>query len=990
MTAPVIDPLPSPDVFWSEIFPRQEVVVWRAAASDLELVRASRRGSAALAALLTSRAGERPVHVTTAPPSARGKLGFSVESWADWSRYTTSLGELASDLVRESERPTGRCLYSQAMPVDLLPELADLTPFWFRDAARMHSTSTQLWMGGGGQRLAIHQDATHSVICLVSGRKEFLLFPPDQHFNLYTGPQQQLFKYPWRSVVDPLDFDPRAHPRFDEALAASRLVHLEAGDVMFLPAGWWHGVDSHDFNVMFNTRWLDFDAESFDNASASFAHAFLAARALDAPAKAAFRAELARTAFSRKPGPLTAGERERFLGELRAIASDAPTGEPGWDEPLVVAQEIEIALGRGGAIVGGPAGTHLLPWAYFPLLRAFAAPERPRVALGLLRCEFDVEEEPFMTEVRALHAAGALVGAPRELTTRCTPASAIAHVALSTAELPLHHRDAIERWIDIYGFGTEGDPYPYLTPDRQGVLGAAPSAEAVRGLERIVRGTLRARYRRELVRGSPAGVEYVVREARRCELASDGLGFVGPTSGAQTITWDHLEVLALFAEPRTLDDAFELVSRSFSTTRSVFDELVASWVSDGLLVERPRGPAISAPRTEPAASMYHPSSLMNVPLVERAFTDARFRHVTRGIDNRWLYDRHITLAPSGFRPFAGCVYHGARSRLAAWLPNRAGSARPFNPKDQLVREVWVAAHDYVHAWTYALVRELAPELGLCEAPITEKNVEAFAFAHLVTEAAATIGFDYWHLSLIELDRACPIGTRTPNFSTGYRQSSVAEFRRANPRFDPQRPEFLTEIVDAYCSGRISGFSVADALESPLLDHWISHELIYSSRQRRYIRRWLAHIAGDPSIAGDADRPLAADAPWQRALLARAGEAVHAFVKSGEPHAIDLVAPDRAWRTPASVRSDPRFTNLNLLERDDVARMCERPMCLEDSQLVFDQFLASFDYDAFDADKLPALASLRRIGDVPSLVALTRKERRLDPHPDEPTDFLFYA
>ena len=77
-----------------------------------------------------------------------------------------------------------------------------------------------------------HFDSPDNLACVVSGRRRFTLFPPEQLPNLYVGP---------------LDFTPPAHalrlldlahpayqayPRFREALAAALVVDLEPGDAV--------------------------------------------------------------------------------------------------------------------------------------------------------------------------------------------------------------------------------------------------------------------------------------------------------------------------------------------------------------------------------------------------------------------------------------------------------------------------------------------------------------------------------------------------------------------------------------------------------------------------------------------------------------------------------------------------------------------------------------------------------------------------------------
>lgn len=586
--------LPTPSVFWNDIFPAQTPVVWRGGAADFELVRLASRGEAELVEVLKQRSGHRPVVVTGAPPSAGGRLGFTAKEWVDWSRRTTTLSGALDDILEEARRPTGHCLYMQSANTrTALPELAEPTAAWHHDASRMFGDTSELWIGSGGQRVAIHEDSSHGMVVMVAGSKEFVLFPPDQEANLYTAPQK--LDSPWRSAVDPRAPDLARWPRFERAMATAQTIRIEAGDVLFVPAGWWHCVDSHGFNVMYNARWHDVDAATFAASGASFVHAVLAARRLAPDAAAAFRSALEDHAFSRAPGELDAGTRDRWLSQLRASASSTAatdTRPPAADDSLVVAADVRATFGDEGVVLADATGTrgHVLAWDLVPILQRFTSPMSSHDALADLRREFDVDADTLFACVRDLVAHGVLVRPDVDVDAaadarRCADA-ALAHVVLATAALPLHHRAAIQRRIDIHGFGVHGDPYPGVAPDDQGIFGAPMDAPRARVLEEVVRRSVHEHFGLALVADDLWSTPYVLHQRRSCAIGPQGLGFADPVSHAERrLRWEHLEVLAHFRRPTSPAEVFEEIRDTWTTTPEDFRALAASWIVSGALVQ---------------------------------------------------------------------------------------------------------------------------------------------------------------------------------------------------------------------------------------------------------------------------------------------------------------------------------------------------------------------------------------------------------------------
>lgn len=354
----------------------------------------------------------------------------------------------------------------------------------------------------------------------------------------------------------------------------------------------------------------------------------------------------------------------------------------------------------------------------------------------------------------------------------------------------------------------------------------------------------------------------------------------------------------------------------------------------------------------------HEESLLRVPLVASAMDDSRIRWTARPVDRRWSYLGHRGIASAGFRPFDGRVFFGAHSLTAQWLNDPEGSARRLNHDDQLVREILFLVHDYLHAWSVALIRQLEPDLGLGVRPVDEDNFESIVFCLLLTEAVATVGVDYWFLNAGDINRYCPLGSRIAGLTVGYRESLLAEYRRFLPELSVQDPRFVSYLNQIYCSGAWNGLDEDTLIRSPALHHWVSKELGYGVSQRTYCRQWLTHLfpaARSPTVS-DSD-VVECDRRWQRELTSMVAAATWRRVKADSlEDAIDVAPADATWRRTlrATETPDPRFTNISSCTSEQLDRLNGRAL----PPMVFDiakmQILARHDFSQTPAKTRAAL------------------------------------
>ncbi|MEM7157842.1 MAG: cupin-like domain-containing protein [Myxococcota bacterium] len=584
---------PTPDEFWNTIVPRHEPAVWRGAVSDMEIVKLARDGADPLLDRLSATCGDRRVHVTGCPPSAEGKMGFHETLWPDWSRRGSTFDAFIADLRTERAQPSGHCAYMQSAPIgSALPELLPLTSIWLADEQRMQAESRQLWMGSGGQRLAVHQDSTHSIICMVSGHKEFILFPPDQHRNLYTAPQGRLFEWPWRSRVDPRRPDLERYPRFADALAASRTIRIGPGDVLFLPAYWWHSVDSFGLNIMFNSRWLDVEASRLDDVTAAFAHGVVSARTLPPSLQERLRSEISTHALGDEvESALDDQERAPWIDALRAgtaVRASASARTLDWDRELELGPDVVATMGEAGVCLRNDdtGATRTLDWDFAPVLEQFGRPRTPADALRALQEQFDVDAAVLGEQLVELVAGGILVCTdPRQRTDDETRLRAtVAHTVLAARGLPLHHRRALRYALEIFAFLREGEPYPETEPAHRGVLGVPMLDANRRYLEGLVRERVQQRFGEELVPDDSWETPYRLDHTRSMTVGAGGLVLVGTSEQTLLLPWHEVEVLSEFREPRRPADVFAEIDAQWDTTQEQFRALVTRWIAWGALV----------------------------------------------------------------------------------------------------------------------------------------------------------------------------------------------------------------------------------------------------------------------------------------------------------------------------------------------------------------------------------------------------------------------
>lgn len=117
-----------------------------------------------------------------------------------------------------------------------------------------HVASSNLWLQATGDKTHLHWDAHMGALALIRGVKEITLFAPSDWPSLY--PIGSGFGINW-SRLDVFRWDEEKFPRYADAQPIHLTLH--AGEMLFLPATWWHAVHTTDASIGVNYWWKEPD-----------------------------------------------------------------------------------------------------------------------------------------------------------------------------------------------------------------------------------------------------------------------------------------------------------------------------------------------------------------------------------------------------------------------------------------------------------------------------------------------------------------------------------------------------------------------------------------------------------------------------------------------------------------------------------------------------------------------------------------------------------
>jgi ribosomal protein L16 Arg81 hydroxylase len=151
--------------------------------------------------------------------------------------------------------PESGVRYYYKNPTTMLPagvddsdRIAELQPYMAKSLAR------NLWISSSGLTVGLHFDPADNLNFQLRGRKSFMLYPPGvrAYYPLPMFSQTAHISGVFRDGPDP---DLKKFSRFDPGKGTR--IELQEGDVLYIPAYWWHQVESLGReNLNLNFWWL--------------------------------------------------------------------------------------------------------------------------------------------------------------------------------------------------------------------------------------------------------------------------------------------------------------------------------------------------------------------------------------------------------------------------------------------------------------------------------------------------------------------------------------------------------------------------------------------------------------------------------------------------------------------------------------------------------------------------------------------------------------
>lgn len=308
MTNPTLEQLPSPtefsdmslEEFQERIRDSYEPFVIRGLARDWEIVRAARDSSESAASYLKTFDTGRPLPMVVAPFESGGRMAYNDDQTGfNFTREQATLTDGLDRMLSRSDDARDAFTFFQCVPVSAsVPGLGDAV----HNPLVPASSKPHIWIGSR-ITVAAHFDEARNVAVVAAGRRRFTLFPPEQVKNLYIG---RLDFTPAGQPISLVDFrspDFDKYPKFRQALDAAVSVELAPGDAIYMPAPWWHHVESQErLNVLVN-YWWDGAYAASGLPFTALIHAIQAFRHLPSAERQAWRDLIDHYAFERHGDP---------------------------------------------------------------------------------------------------------------------------------------------------------------------------------------------------------------------------------------------------------------------------------------------------------------------------------------------------------------------------------------------------------------------------------------------------------------------------------------------------------------------------------------------------------------------------------------------------------------------------------------------------------------------------------------------------------------
>ena len=274
------------DQFEHEIVPLNKPALLKSLVGDWAAVIAATESPRAIVNYLNGIDRNNKLSAVVGDPEINGRFFYGDNlQHMNFTRASATLSSTLEQLLKIMDLPNPHAIALQAISIrDALRGFEEHNPQPLLDK----TIAPTLWLGNRAT-VAPHYDIHDNIAAVVAGRRRFTLFPPEQTNNLYPGPMLSTPAGVPVSMVDIRQPDLAQFPSYAQAEAVGQQGVLEPGDALYIPALWWHGVESLEgLNILVN-YWWGGQPEGAPSANDSMMHSMLSIAKLSPEKREAWR-----------------------------------------------------------------------------------------------------------------------------------------------------------------------------------------------------------------------------------------------------------------------------------------------------------------------------------------------------------------------------------------------------------------------------------------------------------------------------------------------------------------------------------------------------------------------------------------------------------------------------------------------------------------------------------------------------------------------------
>jgi hypothetical protein len=237
------------EVLENDIVPRYEPAILKGYVKGWPIVKSAKESDEAVCDYLTSHYIGGNVRFARLAAEHNGVFTYNEDMTGfNFKREDGPLEKFLQEVYKNSKEHTETLALQSALIKDYFPDFEQNNTFDLFE----NSVKPRIWIGNNAV-VSAHFDDAENIACVVSGKRRFTLFPPEQIENLYPGPIDFTPAGAQVSLVDFAQPDFVKYPKFNQALSHALVAELEPGDALYIPSLWWHHVQAYGgVNILVN------------------------------------------------------------------------------------------------------------------------------------------------------------------------------------------------------------------------------------------------------------------------------------------------------------------------------------------------------------------------------------------------------------------------------------------------------------------------------------------------------------------------------------------------------------------------------------------------------------------------------------------------------------------------------------------------------------------------------------------------------------------